>query len=346
MMEYVSGQKKKMELIFKETFENKENLVDLFYGDEYPKNEDEKNVNVSIYGESIIKDSHKILIQKLVNFNDDLYTIQKHKFRFQISSLVLFIIISIIGVAGYWLRREYIPWVASLLLLLLAAPVFGMAGLETTYTFLSIDFCSSIGNSVISDIVPSENKGIGTYLSCPSKETMRTISTAIYQYIVSFDNLYKQTEEYIKDRPWINIETLGEDKRNNSYFEELFEKTLNPDFPNTFTEEERKQEQKIVNIVQRNLKSFGIINVIMAGLLSMTSCFTAKNSINFIEEKYCHKNHAYMFRNVVFDMVSALGFIIISIGLNKLIITMKSHFARALRGKKEFNTDIIDEDDD
>ena len=53
-----------------------------------------------------------------------------------------------------------------------------------------------------------------------------------------------------------------------------------------------------------------------------------------------------MFRNVVFDMVSALGFIIISIGLNKLIITMKSHFARALRGKKEFNTDIIDEDDD
>ena len=36
----------------------------------------------------------------------------------------------------------------------------------------------------------------------------------------------------------------------------------------------------------------------------------------------------------------------ISIGLNKLNITVKSHFARALREKKEFNTDIIDEDDD
>ena len=72
-MDYVSEQKKKMELIFKETFENKENLVDLFYGREYPKNEDEKNVNVSIYGESIIRDSHKILLQKLLNFNDDLY---------------------------------------------------------------------------------------------------------------------------------------------------------------------------------------------------------------------------------------------------------------------------------
>ena len=72
MIEYVSGQKK-MELIYKETFENKENLVDLFYGREYPKNEDEKNVNVSIYGESMIRDSHKKLLQKLVNFNDDLY---------------------------------------------------------------------------------------------------------------------------------------------------------------------------------------------------------------------------------------------------------------------------------
>ena len=233
-----------------------------------------------------------------------------------------------------------------MLLLLLAAPVFSMAGLETTYTFLSIDFCSSIGNSIISDIVPSENKGIGTYLSCPSKETMRTISTAIYQYIVSYDNLYSKTEEYIKEINFFNFETLGEDKRNNSHFEELYEQTLNPKFPDAYTEEEKKQGQKIVNIIQRNLKSFGIMNVIMAVLLSMTSCYTAKNSINYIEEKYCHKNHAYMFRNVIFDMVSALGFIIISIGLNKLIITMKSHFARALRGKKEFNTDIIDEDDD
>ena len=59
----------------------------------------------------------------------------------------------------------------------------------------------------------------------------------------------------------------------------MFEKTLNPDFPNTFTEEERKQEQKIVNIVQRSSKRFGIINDIMASLLSKTSCFTAKNIV-------------------------------------------------------------------
>ena len=72
MMEYVSEQKKLMESIYKETFDNKENLFDLFYGEKYPKNEDEKNVNISIYGESAIKDSHNILVQKLANFNEDL----------------------------------------------------------------------------------------------------------------------------------------------------------------------------------------------------------------------------------------------------------------------------------
>lgn len=343
MMDYVASQKKLMESIYDETFKHKNNLINIF------KEENEQNVNFSIYGESIIKDSHKTLAEKLHNFNEDLYAIQKHKFRFQVSSLVLFIIISIIGVAGYWVRREYIPWVAGLLLLLLAAPVFAMAGLETTYTFLSIDFCSSIGNSVISGIVPSENKGIGTYLSCPSKETMRTISTAIYQYIVSYDYLYDETEKYIKEKEWIGIESLGDDKRNNTYFQELYNiamKAKIPENPNQQEQDNNKDDKTVLEKVRRNLGSFGIANSALAGLLSMTSCFTAKNSINYIEEKYCYKNHAYMFRNVIFDMIAALGFIIISVGLNKLIVTMRQHFSRALRGKKEFNSDIIGEDDD
>ena len=93
------------------------------------------------------------------------------------------------------------------------------------------------------------------------------------------------------------------------------------------------------------MKCLGIINVIIAGLLSMTTCYTSRNSINYIEENYCYKNHGYMFRNVIFDMISAIFFIITSVGLNKLIVTMKSKYARALRGKKEFNNDIINDDD-
>ena len=340
MMDYVKEQKELMESIYKETFKNKDAIVEIFKGDTDP------NVNVSLYGESLIKESHKILIEKMENFNKNLYKIQKHKFRFQVASLILFLIISLVGIAGYWVRREYIPWIASLLLLILAAPVFGMAGLETTYTFLSIDFCSSIGNSIISGIIPSENKGIGTYLSCPSKETMRTISTAIYQYVVTYDYLFNKTDYYAKERTWLRIEEgLGEDKRNNTYFKQLYDIVSGIDKIDIDENDKKGDEDQILELVKRNLKSFGVMNVLMAGLLSMTSCYTAKNSINYIEEKYCYKNHAYMFRNVIFDTIAAIGFIVISVGLNKLIITMRSHFAKSLRGKKEFNTDIIDDDD-
>ena len=340
MMNYVKKQKELMESIFQETFKNKGELNEIF------KNENETKVNISIYGESIIRESHKVLVEKLEKFDHDLYKIQKHKYRFQLASLALFVIISIAGVAGYWLRREYIPWVSSLLLLLLAAPVFAMAGLETTYTFLSIDFCSSVGNSIISGIVPSENQGLGTYLSCPSKDTMRTISTAIYQYIISYDYLYNQTQSLAEGRgDWIGFTDLGNDKRNNTLFYLLYKISSNVSIP-VDPNYQKQGDDEAIKKIPRNLKAFQIMNSVMAGLLSMTSCYTAKNSINYIEEQYCHKNHAYMFRNVIFDMIGAIGFIIISIGLNKLIITMKSHFARALRGKKEFNTDIIDEDED
>lgn len=133
MMEYTQEQKELLVKIYDETMNNQKALKAIL-------GEDNKNVNTTIYGLDVITSDKENLVKKLENFYDDLYGIQKHKFRFQISSLVLFVVISILGVAGYWIRREYIPWIASILLLLLAAPVFVMAGLETTYTFLSIDF--------------------------------------------------------------------------------------------------------------------------------------------------------------------------------------------------------------
>lgn len=337
MMDYVKKQKELLENIYKETYANKKNLDALF------KNDD--RINTSFYGDSLIQKSHKRLVQKLEDFDKDLYSIQKHKFRFQVFSLILFLLISLLGAAGYFVRREWIPWIASILLLLLAAPVFVMAGLETTYTFLSIDFCSSIGNSIISGLIPSEDKGIGTYFSCPTKETMRTISTAIYQYIVNFDLLFNETDFWIQNKTFLSEIELGQDKRNNDYFVQLLKQVKDTPLPTDIYVKEDNDET-VKNTIIKNLGSFGIWNVVLAGLLSMTSCFTAKSSINFIEEQYCYKNHAYMFRNVVFDVLAAVGFIIMSVGLNKLIITMRSHYAKSLRGKKEFNTDILDDDDD
>ena len=179
------------------------------------------NLDLSLYGEDIINKDFNELQNKLDNFKKDLNGIQSPKFNFQISSLVLFIIISIFGISGYFVRRDFIPLIASILLLILAAPVFAMGGLETSYTLLSIDFCSTIGNSIISGITPTENQGLGTYLSCPSKDTMRTISTAIYQYILNFDSLHNSTKHNFSDNDFFNRFDIGTDKRNNDYFSEL-----------------------------------------------------------------------------------------------------------------------------
>ena len=329
MIEYVDGQRELMENIFDETMKIKDRLE--------ASVETTKYFNSSLYGEALIKSDHERLVNKYKSFVEDVDGIQKHKFRFQVCSLILFILISFLGIAGFWIRREYIPWIASIILLLLAAPVFIMAGLETTYTFLSIDFCSTIGSSIISGITPIEDKGLGTYLSCPSKDTMKTISTAIYQYIVDFNYLFNETDVLINSTDVLDNEEyyLGLDKRNNTHFELLAEKIP-----------KAGAEKNTTETIVKNLEVLGYMNVLLAGLLSMTSCYTAKNSINYIEEKYCYVNHGYMFRNVIFDMLGAIGFIVIAVGLNKLMIVMRSHYSRSLRGKKEFNTDIMDDDDD
>ena len=57
-------------------------------------------------------------------------------------------------------------------------------------------------------------------------------------------------------------------------------------------------------------------------------------------------NLLLLLHNVIFSIFAGLGFIITSAGINKLIIVMRNRYSRALRGKKEFNTDIITEDDD
>lgn len=314
------------------------------------------NVNTEIYGHITIDEEYNNLKTKLENFINDIDSIQKPKFYLQIASLVIFVIVSILGIAGYWIRREYIPWIASIILLIFAVPVFVVAGLDTTYTFLSIDFCATIGHSMISKLIPTENKGLGTYISCPSKNGMTTISTAIYRYIVDFDYLYNQTQTYFENEDWIHdflltYHPVQGDKRDNIDFEKLYLNISANLTPSEGTDEDpeiknktKEENTRKQNEILRNLKAFQYINHVLAGLLSMTKCYTANNSILYIEEKYCHKNHKNMLFSVIANMVAGLGFIIMAAGLNKLIITMRSHYARALRGKKEFNNDIGDDD--
>lgn len=300
---------------------------------------DNKTVNTEMYGAADIEKDYNKQIEKYTKFSEDLSGIQKHKYRFQVCLMLLFLALGLFGIAGFWIRRDFIPWISFICLFILAIPIFIIAGLETSYIMLSIDFCSTIGNSIISGVVPFEDKGLGTYFSCPSKDTSRTIATAVYQYALSYNAIYVDLQQDFDKIKVYEIESaaLGEDKRNNTYFERLI---------GIISGETQKLDSEIRNKMVFKLQNLIIINRIMAGLLSLSKCRTSRNDINYIEEKYCAVNHAYMARNIVALIFVALGYLILAAGLNKLIIVMKSHYARALRGKGEFNNDIIDDDDD
>lgn len=212
--------------------------------------------------------------------------------------------------------------------------MLAISGIETTYTFLSIDFCSTIGNSIISGITPTEDTGLGSYISCPSKETMRTLSTAIYQYIVNFDTLYEEIKYNVSINPYFNMYSLGDDKRNNSYLRELRTNISQLNVTSDVSPKETTENEEFKDNIIHAINIFININYILAGLLSMTSCFTAKNIINYVEEFYCYENHGYMFRNIIFSIFAALGFVITAAGINKLIIVMRNRYSKALRGKK------------
>ena len=308
MIDKVKEQKELMKNIYeKDVKENKKLAINNDYKSTF-------KVDLSTYGEDIIEKDYQQLQTKLDNFEEDLKNIQVHKYNYQITSLVLFIVITAVGISGYWIRREYIPLISSILLLFFA-------------------------------ITPSENTGLGTYLSCPSKETMRTISTAIYQYIVNYDSLYKQTKENLSTYEVFEYIDLGSDKRDNDYLREVQKNLSLVEITTTNTLEKKKQEETKEDAI-RAINIFININYILAGLLSMTSCLTAKNSINYIEENYCYENHDYMFYNMIFSVLAGIAFIITAAGINKLIIVMRNRYSHALRGKKEFNTDIITEDDE
>ena len=91
MMDYAKEQKKLLENIYSETYANKKNLDAMFENDD--------RINTSFYGDPLIQKSHQRLVQKYEDFDKDLYAIQKHKYRFQIFALILFLLISLLGMA-------------------------------------------------------------------------------------------------------------------------------------------------------------------------------------------------------------------------------------------------------
>ena len=288
-----------------------------------------------------IENNHNKIYTKLDNFSKHISGGENVKYYFQITSLVLFLAIPCFGIYGYWIKRSIIPWISSIIVLLIPAPIFLFSGIEIAHLMLSLNFCGSIGTSVISGLTPSNDVRLGMYFSCLPKEMIKRISIEMYEYLEDFDIIYNNVREEMGElnKKDLTKEKLGTDKRNNTGFQRLIEYLEKNDIGRS------QEDLDNISDINKKLKMLISLNRIIAGLLSMASCVPAKKSINYIDEFYCPENHGYMFRNVILYMISTIGFIITSAGLNKLIVSMRGRKAKALRGKKEFNDDLIRDDD-
>ena len=288
---------------------------------------DDSNYKDTVYHFEDIKKDADDLSNKLEGFKKDLEKIQKGKFSFEVSYFIIIPILIGVGIISFWLRREYIPWIASFLLFCFVIPICYTEGLECVYLRLSSDFCQSISNSIVSGITPTSAKGLGTYLSCPLKEARRYINTAIYEMSLSFDTLYNYT-----DTNWVfNYTTFGIDveKRDVRGLEQL---------KGNLTSDNETLSLAIDKMIDTD--------EILGGLLSLSSCYYGESIINYAEETMCHPIFHHMWYHIIFTFFALLGVIIAGVGINKFIIVMRQMAKSALRGNKKFNDELeFDEED-
>ena len=227
------------------------------------------------------------------------------------------------GIASYWLHREWIPWLISLGLFIVTIPLLIVIGKQSAYTFLTTDFCQTIGNSIKSGIIPSESNGLGTYMTCPSKDARRSMNTAIYELSSSFNAIADDINTTLQNA---NKTGLGIYKRDNGYFQSLID---NPVIDN--------------DTVTAGLGCLVKTNELLAELLYMSKCTPAEKNINYIEEAMCHKIFKHFGYFVLYDFIGVIGLIILGVGFNKLILILRKLQKTSVRGNKQFKDEFEDD---
>jgi hypothetical protein len=214
-------------------------------------------------------------------------------------------LITISSLIAFGFKKPTVVLLLGLLLFAMTIPSFIILGLDVSYFLLSIDYCKDINKYMTSSALIVD-RGLGYFISCPSKTAQFNINTARYELSTSFENLYKNINQLLIDEMGVK-EGLGPYKRfNNRYY-----KLLNDNkFP----------EDKVY--IARGLQMLIETNDILRNLEAMGQCQAARNVINFGEDHFCHRNIGFQFSNLIFLFFGILSVIILSIGINKLTVLL------------------------
>ena len=279
-----------------------------------------ESFTTQIHSIDTITEDQRNITNKFTQFVLDIKTIHSPNFVFSVCFVVILPFVVAGGIASYWLHREWIPWLISLALFVVTIPLLTIIGKQAAYTFLTTDFCQTIGNSIKSGIIPSEPKGLGTYMTCPSKDARRSMNTAIYELSSSFNAIADDLNATLQRE---SKPGLGMYKRDNDYFKAL----MNEPVSNNDT-------------VIKGLDCLITTNEILAELLYMSKCTPAEKNINYIEEAMCHKIFKHFGYFVLYDFIGVIGLIILGVGFNKMILVLRKLQKTSVRGNKQFKDEF------
>jgi hypothetical protein len=155
------------------------------------------------------------------------------------------------------------------------------------------------------------DKGIGVYVSCPSKNTQVMINTAKYELGNSFNKVIEQVNKTVLSINADEVSGLGVYRRNNSHFKYLADKVY-------------VNETNAKN----GLYALYHTNDILQGLDALSLCQCADDSINYLEEKFCYGNVSLQFSNLIYYFIGIFGLFLLSVGLNKLIVMLNPAYLR------------------
>ena len=198
---------------------------------------------------------------------------------------------------------------------------------------------------MLSSMYKAKDKGIGTYISCPSSDAKRALNTAIFQMTETFNVIYSELSDVINLR---KSDFFEHSKRDNNYYKQLIDEIRDENWTITDneTDPQRDLPEKDRKYALTNLPHLIDYNHILGDLKSIASCQSAENAVNGIEASYCVDNFGNAAWSICFYMVGILGVILLAVGFNKLILIIDRNAKKSLRGNKKYQGDDLDEDEE
>lgn len=253
-------------------------LVDSIFGYEKTlKNLEEINERANIYASST-------------------NTTSKNVFNYNIANIVLVPVLTLIGLVGYFFKKDKIIFFPSVILFAFVCPALVVLGIELGYSIKMMDFCHDTVKFTTSDFTPIANESIGYYLACISKESQINISTARYELSVSFDAVYNKLNSI---QAPLN-DPLPTDARNNKLLIAY----------------SQGKSDDVVNGINLLTK----YNQIFQTFDDESTCKYRKDDLNYAEVNICWKNIDNLFSMIKYFFFAIIFLIPLSIGINRMIV--------------------------